>query len=1302
MNSRMQRKGMIVAALAAVVGMFTVPAWANIYPSSLTITDTDVSGTCELLKVSYVLNESANGDGVNPGVKFEVLDGSNAVVRTVTLARQAKGKYTFEWDGRDDSGATVANGNYSVKITATDYGHCSWTQISDNANMLTHFERPRGVAVNRNPNSPYYGRTYVSNPRTNATASGRPMGDGIYVLNADQSDAVGQGNTALTGGLNFSGDPSVAPWKLKVGPDDNLYIGDWSNTTAQLSRTDPNVGAGTGVQVLNGVGDTVAPTVHGSIASAPVITGTLAGGDLKVYALDEDLSPFQTAWFWNVGAGPLPYNTPPVLLADLLISSVKGVNVDMDRGPDGKFYIEQNRSNGTETGLFVTDSTGANVLFDSLLATRALTGDNTSVDLLRQSRSVAVYPDGSKIAILTDQGNFRILSLTSGVPSQTNLAQMITIIAHATGAASAQIVVDQVGNVYTTNNITERLKVHSPPDGVNSSNTTSGTAGLNKSGSGGPTITDQPDDAQKCPTESATFTVVDTGTSPTYAWKKNAVALVNGGNIAGADTNSLTVSNLTSADDGGVYTVEVCDANGVALSNPAILTVGVSFAKPPCSQTICAGQNATFDVVVRSVGTPSYQWKKTLGMTTTNVGTNSPTLTLTAVPASDSGSLITVEVTDTCGTATSPAATLTVRTGPVLTSASGNKSTAAGGSATYSISAIGIGTVHYQWKVNGSNEGTDSPFLTITNIPCSFSGASITVDVTDDCGTTTATVGTLTVTPVQEVCNNGIDDDCDGGLVDCADADCNNDPNCAPVCNQPFADTDADGDADLHDFAEFQACYTGPSATVTQACRCFDRNGDTHVDDLDFQKFMDCATQSTVNALASCDDYPTGAVVINEVSYDMLTETAGDATDNLEFVELYNSGASAVDISGWVVRASDTQAPGTDNNRDYIVPGFPGSGTTTLASHDYWVIGNSAVAGVDQIPNPAIDLWENDNEAIQLLDGNYNVVDTVIYERNKGAVAVSPAEGAIWGNTSRIASSLPGTLPQSLSRWKDGVDTNVNGRDFGLRPETPGTSNLSTYTEVASYVPPDVNTMSPLDPVPGLTGSFVGGLVINPADDTTLLGATNKLNPNVIVASPQGGNAIIAWDPAGGGDMVASNDIMTGNGGYDLWVYFDTTDITISGAESSSYGIMGTTDTAYNFPDPTGNFFPNSSIGANGDTGVAWVFQKDNANNHKRLVLVDAKDGGDSFLCDGTPSCGGTSIYWTVVQTIDMSSVASGWYRLRISYTSATGAVAATFDTTTYNFNTAAGITGGFYVGYRESLAGQPVSLRPPTFDLRP
>lgn len=70
-----------------------------------------------------------------------------------------------------------------------------------------------------------------------------------------------------------------------------------------------------------------------------------------------------------------------------------------------------------------------------------------------------------------------------------------------------------------------------------------------------------------------------------------------------------------------------------------------------------------------------------------------------------------------------------------------------GFTATYTIAATTSGgTLHYQWKVNGVNSGTDSSSFTTATLVLADSGAVITCDVSDTNGTTTSASALLTVT----------------------------------------------------------------------------------------------------------------------------------------------------------------------------------------------------------------------------------------------------------------------------------------------------------------------------------------------------------------------------------------------------------------------------------------------------------------------------------------------------------------------------------------------------------------------------
>ncbi len=73
---------------------------------------------------------------------------------------------------------------------------------------------------------------------------------------------------------------------------------------------------------------------------------------------------------------------------------------------------------------------------------------------------------------------------------------------------------------------------------------------------------------------------------------------------------------------------------------------------------------------------------------------------------------------------------------PVITVQPADQTVLLGSTATFNVTATGTGTLHYQWKDDGSNVGTDSSSYTTAASTLSDNGAIITVDVTDDNGTT--------------------------------------------------------------------------------------------------------------------------------------------------------------------------------------------------------------------------------------------------------------------------------------------------------------------------------------------------------------------------------------------------------------------------------------------------------------------------------------------------------------------------------------------------------------------------------------
>lgn len=50
----------------------------------------------------------------------------------------------------------------------------------------------------------------------------------------------------------------------------------------------------------------------------------------------------------------------------------------------------------------------------------------------------------------------------------------------------------------------------------------------------------------------------------------------------------------------------------------------------------------------------------------------------------------------------------------------------------------------------------------------------------------------------------------------------------------PLGDCEDDGDVDLFDYDQFQACLKGPNSSVSSECRCFDVDRSRSVDLADF------------------------------------------------------------------------------------------------------------------------------------------------------------------------------------------------------------------------------------------------------------------------------------------------------------------------------------------------------------------------------------------------------------------------------------------------------------------------------------
>jgi len=466
----MDRRILIAVAGVSLAGLARV-ATAAPYASGIS----NAGGT-----VTFTLNEDAgNVTAIVNGTPQDL----GALTRgTHSFATGGATNYSIVVGKLSGPGYNLATGTTTIndgRSTATQTfsftaAQSTPLQVSDDHNLAMQFAAPRGVVINNNPASPTFGRIYVSNAAAGISNDGRISDKGIYVMNADQTGALSQAsdpsNPPLNPSLPFGSASTASPWRIELGRDDgNLYIADDTNDGGTMYVTDPDVSTGT--LVLAGQGSLNASTGnHGRIMSSPLVTGSLAGGNLLVTAVDGDLKhptsagTLEFSWInqWALGAGPTPSSVTPTFLPQnptVVPDIVANVTIDLDRGPDGKYYLMQNRAVGSEAGLFVLNADGSKVLWNSLTVSRALRGDATASDETFQVRAVKVTADGRTLVMNTDTNRIWVVPLIDGIPDLVNAKVVNTA---PTTTLGRDISLDIAGNIYTASSGQGLLRIYSP------------------------------------------------------------------------------------------------------------------------------------------------------------------------------------------------------------------------------------------------------------------------------------------------------------------------------------------------------------------------------------------------------------------------------------------------------------------------------------------------------------------------------------------------------------------------------------------------------------------------------------------------------------------------------------------------------------------------------------------------------------------------------------------------------------------------------------------------------------------------
>jgi hypothetical protein len=465
--SRFSRHFPLVAAAGCLAALL-VPSrvQANVYATQVRLN----GGTANLVgssagpaNISYLLNEPADG-----GVNVQVWSGSN-IVRTISAAPGAagtlKGTNLIVWDGQLDGNVTAGLGLYRISVTASNIGYPDWTQLTSDTNAETFVWQGRGIAVNQNQHSPYYGRIFVANA---GFGPGSLPGDQVGILKFEPDFSYAVEGAFSEGGHNWGGG-LVSPWKIEVSQDDAVYVNDFIGRHGEFYRFDQTISPESLLQVTRP--ENLPDSGNASLGGFAIVG---SGSSTALWAADErDPGTVGVVRFGLGSAGQAaPNDTGTVMVRAGGSLTENPADVALDAA--GNIYVVQSVSSqfapAPRVLKFAAFDPSTNNGLGTLVADWEIGAANVNFG---NATGIAVDPSGTYVAVsfggtTTATGNTSIFYASNGVfLASVDLGLSISGQAEHVDTDCAW---DAAGNLYYIDNYSGVWRALSPP-GTNGATT---------------------------------------------------------------------------------------------------------------------------------------------------------------------------------------------------------------------------------------------------------------------------------------------------------------------------------------------------------------------------------------------------------------------------------------------------------------------------------------------------------------------------------------------------------------------------------------------------------------------------------------------------------------------------------------------------------------------------------------------------------------------------------------------------------------------------------------------------------------
>ncbi len=624
---------------------------------------------------------------------------------------------------------------------------------------------------------------FTSSAQTQSLSS---AGNGTYqtVFLVAQSAATSSGFDELFGQSNADLGIREAPGN-SPGPLANPNVNDWETGTGSpalewtngVRATEASVGKPTVIAVQSATPETIAATIGdydlsrgmiGQIGEVVAFQGTLSSAQRET--VEKYLAK---KWGATLSSGSGSTTTAPVVTTQPKALTLKeGEAIIFSAAASGtpapSIQWEASFNGGSSWGPLVGATSspfnfGASyaaqngALFRATFTNSAGSATTSAVLLtVDYAPSVATQPSSMTV---NEGATATFTAAASGNPAPTVQWQLSTNSGSSWSNISGATATSYTTAATTTANSGYEYRAVFT-NSVSSATSSAATLTV-KSSSAAPTVTTQPTALTVKEGEAIIFSAAASGTpAPSLQWE----ASFNGGStwnvLTGATTSPFNFGAAYYAQNGALFRATFTNSAGSVTTNAALLTVyyAPSVTTQPSSTTVGEGATATFTAAASGNPAPTVQWQLSTnsGSSWSNIsGATATSYTTAAATASNSGYEYRAVFTNSVSSATSSAATLTVKSSsaaPKVTTQPSALTIKEGEAIIFSAAASGTPAPSIQWEDSYNGGSTWIVLSGATASPYNFGSASasqngqlLRATFTNSAGSVTTNAALLTV-----------------------------------------------------------------------------------------------------------------------------------------------------------------------------------------------------------------------------------------------------------------------------------------------------------------------------------------------------------------------------------------------------------------------------------------------------------------------------------------------------------------------------------------------------------------------------